>query len=280
VVEYDDVSALTEIMRTERPRFVLHVAGATKGVDYDDFVRANVMPTRNLLAALEAAGVVPSRFVLVSSLAAYGPSKAPDQPMSEDMPAEPIEHYGRSKLEAEAVVRASRVPWTIIRPGGVYGPGDVDYFELFKQVEKGMTVFFGNRDRWFSAVYVEDLVTAILNAASSEATAGKGYFICDGRPVTWEQFQIRLVELSGRPKVRQIDLPSFLVPLAAVGGELLTSLDKKPRVLNRQKAIMGNQKAWTCTHASANRDFGYAPAFDLDAGIKETFAWYRKEGWL
>lgn len=281
VVDYADVDGLTGLMEAERPRFVFHVAGATKGVSYEDFARANVMPTKNLLEALVRAKVTPKRFVHVSSLAAFGPSKSPDTPMTEQMPRQPVEHYGKSKLEAEQVVEGqTEIPWTIIRPGGVYGPGDVDYFELFKQVEKGMTVFFGNRDRWFSAVYVDDVIAAILKAAQSDGAKNKGYFICDGKPVTWEQFQTKLIELSGKPKVRQIDLPEFLVPMAAFGGELLTSIDKKPRVMNRQKAIMGKQRAWICTHEAAKQDFGYTPAFDLEAGILETFEWYRREGWL
>ena len=281
VVDYADVGALTELMATEKPEYVFHVAGATKGVSYDDFRRANVMPTENLLEALVRAKVEPKRFVHVSSLAAYGPAASVSEPMIETMPREPIEHYGKSKLEAEQVVEKNgAIRYTIIRPGGVYGPGDIDYFELFKQVEKGVTIYFGNRRRWFSAVYVDDVIDAILASAQSDGAVNRGYFICDGNPVTWEHFQTKLVEVSGKTKVREIDLPGFLVPLAAVGGELLTTIDRKPRVLNRQKAIMGKQEAWICTHQAAKHDFGYAPAFDLEAGIRRTFEWYRSEGWL
>ena len=279
VVEYDDVAGLTEVMAAEKPDFVFHVAGNTKGVTIQDFRRANVMPTANLLEALKRAKVTPKRFVHVSSLASYGPT-SPDRPLREEMPREPVEHYGRSKLEAEEVVEKSGLPYTIIRPGGVYGPGDIDYFEYFKQVERGLTVYFGNRQRWFSAVYVDDLIDGILNAAANEGATNKGYFICDGQPVTWQQFQSKLIELSGKPKVRELDLPEFLVPIAAVGGELLTTIDKKPRLFNRQKAKMGKQSAWICTHEAAKRDFGYSPAFDLKAGILQTFEWYRREGWL
>ena len=74
--------------------------------------------------------------------------------------------------------------------------------------------------------------------------------------------------------------PTFRVPEPNTWRELLTTIDKKPRVLNRQKAIMGKQKACICTHQAANRYFVYSPAFDLDAGITQTFEWYRREGWL
>src|SRR5690606_6729929 len=127
----------------------------------------------------------------------------------------------RSKLEAEQLLEAlgDELPWTILRPGGVYGPGDVDYFNLFREVEKGRNVFFGNRDRWFSAVYVDDCVRAIVGAAMADTTKGKGYFVCDGRPVTWGQFQQAIVEASGR-RVRTIHLPEVLVDIAATFGEL------------------------------------------------------------
>lgn len=280
VAAYDDVAALTDLMATEKPDWVFHVAGATKGVTYEDFQRANVMPTKNLLTALREAGHTPKRFVLVSSLAAYGPS-SPTRPLKETDPRRPIEHYGRSKLEAEQVLEAmgDEVPWTIIRPSGVYGPGDGDYFNLFKEVEGGRNVFFGNRERWFSAVYIDDCVRAIVDAATNDAAIGKGYFLDDGRPVTWGEFQQAIVKASGK-RVMNLNLPEFLVSVAALGGELATKVDKKPRLFNRQKAIMGAQDAWTCSSDAAGEDFGYEPEVDLDEGVKRALAWYREEGWL
>ncbi len=277
---YDDVDGLTRLMAEERPDWIFHVAGATKGVTYEDFQRANVMPTRNLLTAVREAHPTLSRFVLVSSLAAYGPS-APGRPLRESDPRAPIEHYGRSKLEAEQVVEAmdDLVPWTIIRPSGVYGPGDGDYFNLFKEVESGRNVFFGNRDRWFSAIYVDDCVRAIVDAATSDATVGKGYFLCDGRPITWGEFQDAIVAASGR-KVRTLKLPEFLVSVAAVGGELATKIDKKPRLFNKQKAKMGAQEAWTCAHDAAREDFGYVPEVPMEEGVRRALAWYREHGWV
>jgi nucleoside-diphosphate-sugar epimerase len=280
VVDYADGDALRRLVEKERPALVFHVAGATKGVTYEDFQRANVMPTRNLLEALRAAHPGVRRFVLLSSLAAYGPSR-PGAPHREDGPRLPIEFYGQSKLEAEQAVEAlgSALPWTIIRPAGVYGPGDVDYFELFKSVSRGLNVFFGNRQRWFSAVYVDDVVRATLDAAEREETRGKGYFVCDGAPLTWGDFQDHIVRASGR-RVRTLDLPGVLVDIAAFGGELLTRLDKKPRLFNRQKALMGAQDAWTCQHEALHADIGYAPRVDVAEGVARTFAWYRAERWL
>jgi nucleoside-diphosphate-sugar epimerase len=278
--DYDDVAALERVIGAEKPHYVFHVAGATKGVSYEDFQRANVMPTRSLLEAAKRAHAGLERFVLVSSLASYGPSSA-SRPLVESDPQRPVEHYGESKREAEQVLArtAGEVAWTIVRPAGVYGPGDRDYFNLFREVEKGRNVYFGNRQRWFSAVYVDDCVRAIVAAARASTTVGKGYFVCDGRPITWQTFQAAIVAASGK-RVREVDLPGFLVPLAAVGGEMLSRLDKKPRLFNRQKAKMGAQEAFTCRHDAARDDFGYRPEVDVHEGVRRTLAWYRTERWL
>jgi len=280
VVEYADRDALRRLVEKEKPAFVYHVAGATKGVTYADFQRANVMPTENLASALRDACPGLRRFVLFSSLGAYGPSR-PGAPHTEDAPRRPIEFYGQSKLEAEQALEAlgDKLPWTILRPSGVYGPGDVDYFELFKSVVRGLNVFFGNRNRWFSAVYVDDLVRASLDAAEADATRGKGYFVCDGVPVTWGTFQEEIVHASGR-HVLTLNLPEVFVDIAAVAGEALTRLDGKPRLFNRQKARMGAQEAWTCRHDALRADTGYAPRVDVREGVERTLAWYRKERWL
>ena len=281
VADYGDPEGLGKVIAEEAPDWVFHVAGATKGVAYEDFQRANVMPTKNLLRAIEEShpGEL-RRFVLISSLASYGPS-APGRPHREGDPRRPIEHYGRSKLEAEQVVEAMgrSVPWTIVRPSGVYGPGDGDYFNLFREVEKGRNVFFGNRERLFSAIYVDDCVRAIVTAANADAAVGKGYFLCDGRPISWDEFQSAIVATSRR-KVRTLNLPEAFVGIAALGGELATKLDGKPRLFNRQKAKMGAQSAWTCSHEAAAEDFGYSPQVPLEEGVKRAMEWYRAEGWL
>ncbi|HEY4119440.1 MAG TPA: NAD-dependent epimerase/dehydratase family protein, partial [Byssovorax sp.] len=280
VVEYDDVGALTKVVGDEKPDYVVHVAGATKGVTYEDFRRANVMPTENLLAALERAHPGVKRFVHLSSLTSYGPS-APGKPHTEDAPRRPIEHYGESKLEAERAVeaRGAALAWTILRPGGVYGPGDVDYFELFKTATRGLNVFFGNKERLFSAIHVDDLVRAIDAAATSDATRGKGYFVAEGAPLTWGAFQREIVEASGR-RARTLDLPEAFVGFAAFGGELLTKLDKKPRLFNKQKAKMGAQEAWTCDGSALVRDAAFTPQISVADGVRRTLDWYRAEGWL
>jgi len=274
---YDDRERLAAIMVEQKPCRVFHVAGVTKGRTYEDFARGNVMPTRNLVDALEAGHPQIERFVHVSSLAAYGPA-SPERPVCEEDPRRPIEHYGVSKLEAEQVVEDAKVPWTIVRPSGVYGPGDVDYLELFKAASKRVNLFFGNKKRWFSAIYVDDCVRAILEASESPNTVGKGYLLSDGRPTTWERFQRTIVDTIGK-KALTVDLGDKLVSVAAVAGELATRIDGKPRLMNRQKARMGFQDAWLCSCDRAREDFGFECEVGHEEGIRRTHEWYRANGW-
>ncbi len=277
--DYGAVADLERVMRQERPDYVLHVAGVTKGSSLGDFRRGNVMPTRNLLAALRNEHSDAKRFVLVSSLTSYGPS-ATSAPHREENPRRPIEHYGASKREAEQVVEeeAEGVPWTIVRPSGVYGPGDIDYFNLFQSAMLGWNLYFGNRERLMSIIYVDDCVRGILDAAQHPKSVNEGYFLTSEEQVTWEQFQSEVVRVVGR-RARTVDLPEQLVSIAALGGELASRFDKKPRLLNLQKAKMGAQQAWTCVGDAARRDFGFRTEVDLAEGIRRTHDWYEANGW-
>jgi nucleoside-diphosphate-sugar epimerase len=279
-VSYDDLDALTTLMASERPDFVFHVAGVTKGRRYVDFAGGNVMPTRNLMRALSRAGVVPKRFVHVSSLAAWGPS-SPVRPVCEDDPPSPVEFYGRSKLESERVLEEFReIPSTIIRPAAVFGPRDVDYLNLFDGAHRGFDLYFGNAEKLKSAVYVADLVEAILRGAVTERAVGRSYFVAHPEIVTWRQFQSWIVEATPRKKVWSLDLPSAVVDVAAIGGELLTRIDGKARLFNRQKAIMGSQEAWTCAVTRAEDELEFVPRTPLRDAIGATAEWYRREGWI
>lgn len=277
VGDYPDVDGLARTLAEVEPDYVFHVAGVTKGRAIEDFRAGNVLPTQSMIAAVRKSGATLKRFVHVSSLAAYGSAKA-GAPKRESHERTPVEDYGRSKHEAELVVEAVMdIPWTIIRPAGVYGPGDYDYLELFKLASRGLNVFYGNRHRWFSGVYVDDVVNAIIASATSEKTVGKGYFICDGVPITWDTYQAEVLRALDR-KALTLLLPEIVTWIAAYAGDLATRIDKKPRLFSKNRAIMGAQEAWTCQHDAAREDFGYVPTVSLEEGVRRTLAWYRAEG--
>jgi UDP-glucose 4-epimerase len=278
-VDFARVADLERVVASEKPDYVLHVAGVTKGTSYEDFRSGNVMPTRNLLAAVRREHPAIKRFVMVSSATSYGPA-ATSAPQREENPPNPIEHYGASKLEAERVVEeeSGGVSWTILRPCAVYGPGDVDHFALFQGAVLGVNLFYGNRDRLMSWIYVDDCVRGILEAAAHASTVEKGYFLTNDRHFTWDQFQTEIAVAVGH-KVRTVNLPAQVMWAIALAGEVATRVDKKPRLMNLQKARLGVQEAWTCSGDAARRDFGFSAEVYLAEGIRRTHEWYAEHGW-
>src|SRR5205814_7617684 len=111
---------------------VVHCAGAIKVRRLDEFEAINVGGTHRLLEAACASPEV-RRFVLVSSLAAHGPSDSP-QPRAVEAEARPVSEYGRSKLaaEREALRYADRLSVAVVRPPAIYGPRDPETFPFFR----------------------------------------------------------------------------------------------------------------------------------------------------
>ncbi len=137
---------------------VIHCAALVKARNADEFFKTNVDGTKNVLEAAKKAKTV-KRFVFVSSLAAIGPSKdggviSPDQ---EPNPP-PVTNYGRSKLEAERLVRAAKddLRVVVIRPPLVYGPRDSETLEFFQWVARGVRLSYGDGTNTLSIVYAGD----------------------------------------------------------------------------------------------------------------------------
>jgi nucleoside-diphosphate-sugar epimerase len=255
---------------------VYHVAGVVAARSEADFLAANRDGTANVVAAAEAAGR--PRLVLVSSLAAAGPSPR-DRPLRGDEPPAPVTAYGRSKLAGEQVVRGSALPWTILRPPTVYGPRDREVLKVFRLVRLGLAPVFGDGIQQLSAVHAGDLAEALIAAARGSATLGRVYYPCHPEVVTSAELVRRIGEVMGR---RPVVIP---VP-AAVGRALLgvteagARLARQATILTTDKANEFFQPAWTGDPAPLTRDSGWSAAHDLRSGLAETYRWYRSAGWL
>jgi nucleoside-diphosphate-sugar epimerase len=255
---------------------VFHVAGLVAARSEKEFLRVNRDGTRNVVAAASRARV--SRFVLVSSMAAAGPSR-PGRPLSGDEARSPVTAYGRSKLAAEDVVRDSGLEWTILRPPMVYGPRDTEVLRVFKIARGGIVPVFGSGRQELSAVYATDLAEALVAAAVNAAAAGKTYYACHPETFTSEEFARKAGRALGRD-VRIVSLPAGLARglLAVTGG--LARLAGRTTVLDRDKANELLAAAWTGDPAPLMRETGWRADHDLDSGVEATVAWCQASGWL
>ena len=176
---------LTAQLREAGVRFdyVVHAAGVTKSLHKDDFRRINTEGTRHLADALLAADMPLKRMVYLSSLSIFGAIREtqPYEEIRESDTPQPNTAYGQSKLEAERYLDtlADRLPCVTLRPTGVYGPRERDYFLMAKSI-KGHTDFaVGFRRQDITFVYVSDVVQAVF-LALERGQAGRKYFLSDG----------------------------------------------------------------------------------------------------
>ena len=157
---------------------VVHLAGiAHTGRARRRFDRVNREATAELAAAAARAGV--RRLVFVSSLRAQsGP--AAEHALTENDEAKPTDAYGRSKLAAEAEVKTAGVPFTILRPVLLYGPGVKGNFAVLLRAARSPWPLpvkdFTNRR---SLLGIDNFISALRFVLATPATAGETYIVAD-----------------------------------------------------------------------------------------------------
>ena len=272
--DLDDAAALHE--GCAGAEVIYHVAGRISARDTDEFMRANRDGTANVLEA--AAHAPPERFVLVSSLAAAGPT-TPGKPIDETRPPSPVTPYGQSKLAAELLVRAKARSWTIVRPPTVYGEWDREVLKAFKLARMGVAPVFGDGSQELSVIYAGDLAAALVAAATAPATANRVYYAAHP-VVTTSRDLVRAIGRAVGREPRIVPLPGVLARglLWTIGT--IAHLAGRATLLSGDKAAEFLAPAWTCRPDALTRDAGWQAVTDLETGLRRTAAWYRREGWL
>lgn len=280
VVRFEEPASLLKCDALEGAHVVFHLAAATKAPGTAAFHAANVTPTRHLLGAIIARRLFP-RFVFVSSQAAAGPAPDLHRKVEEADPPRPVEPYGRSKLEAERIVEsfADRVPVTVVRPSAVFGPHDRDFLPLFRFASRGIIPYPGIAEHWFSVMHVDDLVGALIAAGTRPAAISRTYFVAGVEAIRWREFGDYIAAAAGR-RVRHLNLPFAIVGPASMAGELWSRVSRRATIANRSKATLSRQKYWVCSASRAREDLALAESRSLPQAIRDTYYWYRQNGWL
>ena len=259
--------------------WVFHVAGALMGLREEDLVRVNRDGTHRLTEACRAHAPRLSRFVFVSSLAAAGPSPGGAVPVLEDAPSSPVTWYGRSKLEAEVVLRGSGLPSIILRPPVVFGPRDREVYKYFKIARRGILPVPGGRDRSYSLVFAPDLAEGILKAAETPTPSGEVLHLTGPEVVTWSELGRKIAAALGT-RDRVLHLPESLVRAAGHVADLASRLRGRPNIFSSQKVIEMLAPAWVASPQKAKEVLGWTAPTPLDEALALTVRWYREHGWL
>lgn len=237
---------------------VIHVAGVVNAPTRKGFASGNIDGTRAMIGAATRANV--RRFVQVSSLAAREPG---------------LSAYGWSKAEADALLQSSDLDWTIVRPPAVYGPGDMEMFDLFRLASKGLALLPpGGR---LSAIHVADLARLLL--ALAENDPGKHiYEPDDGHPGAWTHVEFaHAIGAAVGKRVRPVAAPRWLMRAAAAGDKLARGDKAK---LTRDRVDYFCHPDWTARADAKPPTQLWQPQIATPKGLADTAAWYRAQGLL
>ena len=243
--------------------FVVHVAGAIKARNRNEFFSVNADGTRKV-AAIAAAQPAAPRFIHMSSIAARAPT---------------LSGYAASKRASEQALRGFEVLRPVIlRPPAVYGPGDMETLQIFRMAANGFVLVPAAYGAKISLVHVDDVSRAVLAAMRLGDTPQRPIEFDDGRVggYTWPE----LVAAAGsalKRTPRLVRIPAPLVYGAGLAGSLHGLLTGHPNVLSWDKVGELLHSDWV---AGGETLSGYNPLWNIEKGFKDAVDWYTSRGLL
>lgn len=274
---------LLEQLRGHEFDYVVHAAGATKCLRKEDFFRTNTDGTKHLVDAIRALKMPIKRFVFVSSLSIFGAvhEQEPYEDITENDTPQPNTAYGQSKLFAESYLDSlgGDFPYVVLRPTGVYGPRERDYFLMAQSIKQHVDTAVGFQRQDITFVYVSDLVQAIF-LALNHGRNGRKYFLTDGDVYTSADFSRYLRRELGNPWVLRMTVPVWVLRIVTFLGERYGRLIHRMTALNDDKFNILKQRNWRCDIEPAIDELGYHPQVQLEEGVRRAVKWYKENKWL
>ena len=262
-------------------QYVFHVAAAFREAKSteQDYWNVHVGSTQLLCdEALKQPDF--KRFVHVSTMGVHGHIVNP--PGDENSPFAPGDGYQRTKAEADKWIAEfgpkNNLPFTIIRPCAIYGPGEKRLLKLFKMANKSYFPILGKGKCWYHLVHVEDLVGGMMLAAVEEKALGEAFIIGSSEPIQLEDMAAIIARVY-KNKLRVLRLP--IGPFFLMGDlcEFLCKPFKiEPPIYRRRVAFYSKDRNFSTR--KMQEVLGYQPLYENEAGIVESANWYRDHDWL
>lgn len=219
------------------PECVVHLAAEIASQRNAEKVEAvNVGGTERLLDACTALDS-PPRFIFSSTVVT---GEAGGRLLTEDEPLPVETPYGRSKQRCEALLSSSGLPFVVVRPSHVYGPGGWYAEELVPRLRQpGRFAVIGSGENLWDVVHVEDVVSALVLAVGSERATGRTYHVADDEPISFYDFMALTAQALGVGAPRRIPAP---VARLVAGRNAVTAVVRSARSSN---ARIMDELGWT-----------------------------------
>jgi len=285
-LDYADSDALLHQLELHIAEFgawdyIIHNAGITKSSVDSDYYRINYQYTVHLVNALLNSGSIARKFLFMSSMGAAGPgNENSGAPLKLSDKPNPISAYGKSKLLAEQYIQSlPNFPYVILRPTGVYGPREHDYYVMLRMIKSGLNVLVGFKQQLLSFVYIKDLSKVCFSALESPFLRNT-WFVADGDIFSSKNFSELIQDILQKKRLLTIRVPLSIVKLVSILSGAFSRLTGKPSLLNPDKYQVMKQRNWTCDVSDLERDLHFKASYNLRKGMEETVTWYKKNGWL
>lgn len=261
--------------------YIIHNAGVTKCRHAEDFDRINYIGTKTFIDTLIKLDLIPEQFFYMSTLGVFGAIHEKDGlPIKESDIKCPNTLYGISKYKSEQYISSLKdFPYVFIRPTGVYGPREKDYYLMAKSVSKHIDFRAGCSEQFITFIYVKDLVRIIFLAIEKNVKR-KAYCVSDGEVYNSTAFSVLIQKELGNPFVLRFACPLPILKAISYVAGYTARLFGKTSTLNPDKYKIMKQRNWRCDISHLREDLGYEPEYLLDKGVKETIAWYKANKWL
>jgi nucleoside-diphosphate-sugar epimerase len=245
---------------------VYHLAGEVYSKKKDDYYKGNVLATHNLLEASKETGT--RRIIFLSSVGVYRPVKT-NTVLTEDSECEPITFYGKTKLDAEELIKQSNIPWVIVRAPVTYGPFQPAVVNRFflNALNKRKIYIVGDGNNQRSLCFIDNLVEGLVLLASAAEVDGRTYILSDSSSYTYNEI-IDTASKVLRQRIDVVYLPNFLGDILWKIYRLMDNLWGLCFVELYAIKKMQLQEAYDI--GKARKEIGYNPSVTLAAGIERT----------
>jgi 2-alkyl-3-oxoalkanoate reductase len=278
---YGDINDPVSLRNALKDIDIVYHSAAIAGewVSPKEAYRVNVEGTKKLLEASKEAGI--KRFVFISSLAVFGmrdhyctPFDAPYKKSGDS--------YIDTKIDSEQLVldyyKKEGLPVTAVRPGFVFGPGDNKFIpRISERLGKKQFIFVGSGKNKINAVYIENLIDAILLAARSEKAVGSAYNVTNDSGMTLEDLIFNIADIWKFEKPYK-HVPKFFAYLVCGVLNMLARLTKAkepPYVTKTRIKFLSLNLDFDIS--KTRNDLGYIPRVSIEEGLRRTKEWMDKK---
>lgn len=259
---------------------VFNVAAVFRNVkgSEQDLRNIHVHAVENLIRAAKDAGC--RRFVHTSTMGVHGHVK--NGPGNEETEFSPGDAYQETKVEGEVLAfrlaKELGIDLTVVRPCGIYGPGDTRFLKLVKPIKNKQFFMVGSGNTHYHFVYIDDLVNGYLLAGEKDKAVGEAFLIGGSEAPTLNELVSKIAEIQNVPTPK-FKIPVWPIYYAGWACEILFGIINVEPILHRRRvAFFTKNRHFTIKKAQTL--LGYEPKVGLEQGLTSLIDWYKSEGLL